>query len=172
MTGRHREDALAPNACAARVSRRSKFCEHPALGHRLVTSARIVPDTAKLRQTSLADAAADVFTAAEATGPFKGTYSSSFSDAVSPARHGARPETRARARAPHPHAPPRRALALCTVQVLRLRTLNGRRHALDEHTLTDAQMQMGVTLHTPGGHLAHSPGQPMESHDGPQARLT
>ena len=47
---------------------------------------------------------------------------------------------------------------------MRLRALAGKAHAADEHVLTDADAQMAVTLHTPGGHLQHSPGQPMESH--------
>lgn len=101
-------------------------------GVRMVTANYIEPDAGKLRQTSLEEAAADLFIAARADGPFKGTYSSSFSDTI-----------------------------------LRLRMLNSEcvRRKSDEHTLTDAQFQIGVTLHTPGGHVMHSPGFPMESHD-------
>lgn len=104
----------------------SVFLDSPQLGPRMRACTRIVPDSTRLRQTSLADAATDVFTAAAADGPFKGCWSSSFSDTI-----------------------------------LRLRQVHGTHHDLDEHSLSDAQMQMGVTLHTPGGHLAHSPGQPM-----------
>ena len=41
--------------------------------------------------------------------------------------------------------------------VLRLRRVQRRTHAADEHEITDAVLQYRVTLHTPGGHLHHSP---------------
>ena len=105
------------------------FMRSPAHGHRIKALTAIAPDESRLRQTSLADAAVDLFTCAAAGGPFKGCYTSSFSDTI-----------------------------------VRLRALAGKAHAADEHVLTDADAQMAVTLHTPGGHLQHSPGQPMESH--------
>ena len=96
-----------------------------------MTTTRIVADASKLRQTSIADAAVDIFTCAAAGGPFKGCYTSSFSDAI-----------------------------------LRLRQVSGRARGDDEHVLTDSDLQMKVTLCTPGGHLAHSPGMPMASTTG------
>lgn len=51
-------------------------------GASVVTATRIVADRSKLRQTSLEDSAVDIFVAARADGPFKGTYSSSFSDTI------------------------------------------------------------------------------------------
>ena len=60
----------------------ARFLQSPAHGHRIKTTTRIVADTSKLRQTSIADAAVDIFTCAAAGGPFKGCYTSSFSDAI------------------------------------------------------------------------------------------
>ena len=51
-------------------------------GASVVTATDIVADRSKLRQTSLEDSAVDIFVAARADGPFKGTYSSSFSDTI------------------------------------------------------------------------------------------
>ena len=104
-----------------------KFVGSAEHGHRVRAYTRIVADHTRLRQTSLADAAVDIFTAAAADGPFMGCYSSSFSDTI-----------------------------------LRLRQLAGKA-ARDRHELTDAQMQMGVTVCTPGGHRDHSPGMVMET---------
>ena len=115
----------------------SKFLDHAVYGPRVRACKRIVPTPHQLRQTSLSDAAVDILTAAEADGPFKGCYSSSFSDTIAHLR-------RLRGKAQH-----------------------------DDHQLTDAQFQMGVTLATPGGHATHSPGMPMDSHrggDGPWSR--
>jgi hypothetical protein len=86
-----------------------------------VASEMSVMDTGSLRQTSLAAAAVDIFCAAAASGPFKGTPTSSFSDTI-----------------------------------LRLRRVQGRAHAEDEHECTDAQLQYRVSLETPGGHRNHS----------------
>lgn len=106
-----------------------KFIDSAAHGHRVRACTRIVPDGSRLRQTSLTDAAVDIFTAAEADGPFMGCYSSSFSDTIH-----------------------------------RLRRLAGKA-ANDLHELTDAQLQMGVTVHTRGGHREHSydPGSVMDT---------
>ena len=98
-------------------------------GTRVFTAQTIVADQTRLRQTSLPDAAVDLFVAAHATGPFKGTKTSSFSDTI-----------------------------------LRLRRQQGKQHPADDHRVTDAEVQMAVTLHTPGGHKAHSPGMPMNSY--------
>lgn len=72
----------------------------------------------------------DIFTCAAADGPFKGTYTSSFSDTIS-----------------------------------RLRELASRKHENDDHVLTDAQLQMKVNVHTPGGHKEHSLGSPRTTYD-------
>ena len=104
-------------------------------GQAVVTAQDIVPDRSKLRQTSLEDAAVDIFTAAQADGPFMGTFSSSFSDTI--------------------------------MRLRKLGGVHGRTHRADRHEISDAHMQMKVTLHTPGGHLQHSPGEPMESHGDP-----
>ena len=59
-----------------------RFLEHSSFGARVHTCARIEADATRLRQTDLADAAVDILTCAAASGPFKGTYTSSFSDAI------------------------------------------------------------------------------------------
>jgi hypothetical protein len=125
FVGRHARHAVF--LATDNATTQGKFIDHPTYGPRVRACKRIVADTTKLRQTSLADAAVDVFTATEADGPFQGTYSSSFSDTIH-----------------------------------RLRRLRGTDHA-NEHELSDAQFQMAVNLHTPGGHKQHSPGQPMET---------
>ena len=99
------------------------FTSSASRGPRLKACKRILPDAKRLRQTSIADAAVDIFTCAAADGPFKGCVSSSFSDTIA-----------------------------------RLRQLRGHTHADDEHEYTDADAQLRLTLHSPGGQLVHSAG--------------
>ena len=105
-----------------------KLLEDASVGPRLKGLKSITADPNHLRQTTLEDAAVDIFTASMANGPFKGCWSSSFSDTIH-----------------------------------RLRILSGRVHPDEEHEITDANFQMGVTVHTAGGHKNHSPGMPMTS---------
>ena len=49
--------------------------------------------------------------------------------------------------------------------IVRLRRVLGHVHAADDHQITDAALQAQVTLHTPGGHRAHSAhGMPMTTY--------
>ena len=55
--------------------------------------------------------------------------------------------------------------------ILRLRRVQRRTHAADDHKITDAVLQYQVTLHTPGGHLRHSTrGMPQTTYDLGSAR--
>lgn len=60
----------------------ARFLDSPSRGPRLRACKCIAADPTKLRQTTLEDAAVDLFTCAAASGPFKGTHTSSFSDAI------------------------------------------------------------------------------------------
>ena len=109
----------------------AKFCGHAVRGRMFAACRRIEADPSRLRQTSIADAVVDIYTCAAADGPFKGCFTSSFSDTIA-----------------------------------RLRALSGKAHALDQHTITDAHTQMGVTVHSPGGHAMHSAGSERNTYAG------